>query len=392
MQYSWNALCHVMGAMNENATQDLALPRARVLVTGAGTGRANNLVRSLKSGGYSLEIAGCHNDPFMIAKSETDWHFHAPPPSSGDGFARACQPVIEANAIDLVIPSSDEDALALARIRHQLPCRVHLPAADVIALCQDKYALGQALQANGLAVPETVAIRCYEDVVGAFRLLDHGSLLWCRTRHGAGSRGATKVRDAEQAWSWIRYWNEMRGVPIEEFTLSEYLPGRDFNVQGLWHNGATVLIKMCERLSYLDGDNRPSGTSSTPAVAKTLCDHQILDLCEQAVKLIAPDACGVFNLDLKQDAKGRARITEVNAGRFAMITNLYDFTGRHNMAQAYVRLALGHPARIGEVRDFAADQYLVRDYDTLPLVGSMQKIASADGFASRIRRGTIATQ
>ena len=31
-------------------------------------------------------------------------------------------------------------------------------------------------------------------------------------------------------------------------------------------------MKMCERLSYLDGENRPSGMSSTPAVAKTLCD------------------------------------------------------------------------------------------------------------------------
>ena len=45
------------------------------------------------------------------------------------------------------------------------------------------------------------------------------------------------MKDAEQAWSWISYWNEMRGIPIEEFTLSEYLPGRDFNVQGLWRDG-----------------------------------------------------------------------------------------------------------------------------------------------------------
>ena len=60
-------------------------------------------------------------------------------------------------------------------------------------------------------------------------------------------------------------------------------------------------MKMCERLSYLDGENRPSGMSSTPAVAKTLCDHQVLDICDQAVKLISPRASGVFNLDLKQD-------------------------------------------------------------------------------------------
>ena len=81
----------------------------------------------------------------------------------------------------------------------------------------------------------------------------------------------------------------------------------------------------------------------------------MLDLCERAIKLISPRASGVFNLDLKQDVNHRARITEVNAGKFAMITNLYDLTGRHNLAQTYVRLALGQVPRIAELRDFAAD-------------------------------------
>src|SRR5205823_3055329 len=98
-------------------------------------------------------------------------------------------------------------------------------------------------------------------------------------------------------------------------TLSEYLPGRDFNVQGLWRDGKIILIKMCERLSYLDGENRPSGMSSTPAVAKTLRDDLVLDLCERAINVIAPNASGVFNLDLKQDVSRDARITEINAGR-----------------------------------------------------------------------------
>jgi hypothetical protein len=347
----------------------------RVLVTGTGSGRANNLVRSLKAGAAAIDIAGCHSDLFVLAKSETDWSFHAPPLSSGTNFIAACRPMIEAREIDLIIPSSDEDALALAKIRDQFPCRTYLPTLEVIALCQDKYALSQALTAENLPVPETVPIYERADVTRAFRQFDHCSLLWCRTRRGSGSKGATKVKDPEQAWSWISYWHQMRGIPVEEFTLSEYLPGRDFNVQGLWQEGRVILIKMCERLSYLDGENRPSGMSSTPAVAKTLRDDHVLDLCDQAVTLVAPKASGVFNLDLKQDVNGRARITEINAGRFAMITNIYDFTGRHNMAQTYVGLALGQVPEIGEIRDIAPDHYLVRDYDTAPLVTSLAEIA-----------------
>jgi hypothetical protein len=174
----------------------------------------------------------------------------------------------------------------------------------------------------------------------------------------------------------------MRGVPIEEFTISEYLPGRDFNVQGLWREGAVVVIKMCERLSYLDGENRPSGMSSTPALAKTLRDDEVLNLCERAVEVVAPRACGVFNIDLKQGADRMPRITEINAGRFAMITNIYDLTGRHNMAQAYVRLAMGEVLDIADVRDIVADHYLIREYDTEPLIASLEEIVGADRFSA----------
>jgi len=357
----------------DNAQSRASPPRAHVLVTGAGSGRANNLIRSLRSGPDDIEVTGCNHDPFLLKRSEASWSFRAPDPSE-PGFAEACRPVIAARNIDLIIPSSDEDALALARIAGALPCRTYLPPAETIEICQDKFALYQILRARNVPVPETHPIGCREDVVEAFRRLERHPLLWCRMRHGSGSKGATKVKDVEQAWSWITYWNDMRQMPIEEFTLSEYLPGRDFNVQGLWHGGDNVLIKMCERLSYLDGQNRPSGMSSTPALAKTLCDHRVLDLCDTAIRTIDPKASGVFNLDVKQDANGRAKITEVNAGRFAMITNLYDFTGEYNMVQMYVRLALGQPLQIGRVRDIDPDHYLIREYDSQPLVAPLHEI------------------
>ena len=33
------------------------------------------------------------------------------------------------------------------------------------------------------------------------------------------------VRDADQAWNWISYWHTMRGVPVEDFTLSRIPAG-----------------------------------------------------------------------------------------------------------------------------------------------------------------------
>lgn len=337
----------------------------RVLVTGAGTGLTNNLIRSLRSNRHDLQIFGCHHDCFVLAKSNADRSFLAPNPAA-ERFADVIRQVIEAQQIALIIPHSDHDTLAIAKIRDSLPCRVFLPATWVIELCQDKYELSKVLTTKSIPVPITFPVRSREDVIEIFGRQGHPPLLWCRTRTGSGSRAATKVKDAEQAWNWIRYWNEMRGVAIDEFTLSEYLPGRDFNVQGLWHDGGAMLIKMCERLSYLDGANRPSGMSSTPALAKTVRDEEALELCERAIQAIDSSASGVFNFDLKQDVNGRSRITEINAGRFAMITNIYDFTGEHNMARCYVRLALGGSLDIKQRRDVTIDYYLIREYDTYP--------------------------
>ena len=53
-----------------------------------------------------------------------------------------------------------------------------------------------------------------------------------------------------------------------------------------------------------------------------------------------PGAHGVFNFDLKENEAGIPCITEINAGRFAMITNIYDLIGRHNMAASYAQARL----------------------------------------------------
>jgi carbamoyl-phosphate synthase large subunit len=59
-------------------------------------------------------------------------------------------------------------------------------------------------------------------------------------------------------------------------------------------------------------------------------------------------------------------VTEINAGRFCMITNIFDLTGKQNMATTYVRLALDEPVESRGADDVAEDYYLVRDLDTRP--------------------------
>jgi hypothetical protein len=338
---------------------------ARVLVMGAGTGPSNNLIRSLRAGDLPLVIVGCHADRFVLKKSGADRSYLVPPPAHPDAL-RVLTDIVGRERIDLLIPNSDTDVRAISRLRAKIPCRLFLPGPAVIELCQDKYDLTAFLRARGVPAPLTYPVTDLAKIDELFRRLASPARAWCRIRVGSSSMGAIPVTRPEQARHWISYWDEMRRVPPTAFTLSEYLPGRDFAVQGLWRDGALILLKICERLSYFAGGSQPSGVSSTPALGKIVSVPSVVEVCRQAIGALDATASGIFSIDLKENSDHVPCVTEINAGRFCMITNIFDLTGKHNMATTYVRLAMGERVEGHEAEDVAEDYYLVRDLDTLP--------------------------
>ena len=336
----------------------------RVLITGAGSGPSNNLIRSLKAGETSLFVAGCHSDRFILKKSTADRNFlvHA---ATDRAFLHDLACVVTQAGVDLLIPTTDAEVRALSRARRTLPCRVFLPRRPLIELCQDKYRLSRFLRGRGVAAPLTYAVNSLAAVPGIFRHLGR-TPLWCRVRAGSGSTAAIPVRTPRQAQAWIAYWSTMRGTPVRSFTLSEYLPGRDFGTQSLWDRGRPVLTKAFQRLSYIASGGHPSGVSSVAALAKTASEPQVREVTIRAVAALGRDVSGLFSVDLKEDGEGTVCVTEINVGRFLAGTNLLDLSGKHNMAVTYVRLALGESVESLEEPDQTTDHYMVRDVDTLP--------------------------
>jgi carbamoylphosphate synthase large subunit len=338
----------------------------RLLLTGAGSGAASNLVRSLRNARSDLVLVGCHSDRFVLRKSAADRNYLVPP-SDHPTFRTTLRRLITTERIDLLIPTNDPDVRTLSALRARLPCRLFLPSHAVIEVCQDKYCLAAFLRARGLPVPITLRVGRFDRLDELFEQLGPRRPLWCRIRKGAGSIGALAVNSPVQARSWINLWRELRGVRPSAFTLSEYLPGREYGVQGLWRDGTPVLIKMCEILSYFGGYNQPSGSSSTPALAKMIYEPVVIELCERVVRALEPRASGMFSVDLKEDRDGNPCVMEVNAGRFCMITSFYDLAGKYNMADAFLRAAFDEPLHMFGGRDVTAeDHYLVRDLDTEP--------------------------
>src|SRR5262245_39344625 len=273
------------------------MPSRRLLVMGAGTGACNNLIRSLRADGGKIHIVGCNDDRFTLKQSSAD-RLYLTPSVTASTFGAALLRLVEHERIDLVIPCGDADVVALSALRRKLKSRCFLPEQRVIDLCQDKFKLTRFLAGHDVPVPTTFAVTRLDRLGEIFRRLGRHRPLWCRVRAGSRSFGAAPVNTVAHARAWIRYWGDMRGVAADRFTVSEYLPGRDFMCMSLWRDGRMTLVTTFEKLSYFGGEAYPSGTSSLSSLAKTIIDPRLVDICRKAIKALSRKASGAFSVDL----------------------------------------------------------------------------------------------
>jgi carbamoyl-phosphate synthase large subunit len=339
----------------------------RVLVMGAGSAGAENLIRGLRRADPSLRLLGCNDDPFVVRGSAADERALLPAPGH-PRFARMLRRLAREWGVDLIVPTIDRHVQALSDARRDLRGLLFLPSARVIALCRDKLQLTMALRRHGVPAPETHPVTASGGVDGIFARMGRPARLWCRPRTGTCARGGAAVATPDEARRWMAVWEAMQGVPASAFTLAEYLPGREILCQSVWHRGRMVLANTFERLAYFGADNIPSGVTSLSSLAKTVIEPGVVALCRQAILAVAPGASGAFSVDVKEDATGRPRVTEINAGRFFMAMTAFDPVLKHSIALAYVRLARGERVDFGEAYDAVDDHYMVRDMDTEPVM------------------------
>ena len=344
----------------------------KVLVTGAGGGGGENLINSLRAAALDLTIYGSNMDEFLLTKSTADYTIWLPSARLPRYTAHLIE-AVNVHGIDLVIPNNDTEVARISRDRDQLPCKVFLPPDEEVQLCQDKLHLYQCLAEQGIpqaCCQELKTLADIDDFIGT----TPRDRYWVRPRKGSGSMGATWVRTAEQARNWVKLWVELRGFRINDFTISEFLPGRDYAFQSVGRNAELKVAKMVERLSYVMGRNRLSNMSSTPAVARTIRDEAALATIMEAIHTVSANPNGNYNLDLKGNCEDVMCVTEFNIGRFCMITPIFDFTGHYNTSAVHVACALDLPLSIKEPIDIEEDIYLLRELDTTPKIISAREL------------------
>ena len=114
--------------------------------------------------------------------------------------------------------------------------------------------------------------------------------------------------------------------------------------------------------AVITGHLTPSGQTSTPSVARTGREPLVDELAQRAVRAVDASPQGVYCVDIKEDAAGTPRVTEINAGRFFTTSNFFAHAGL-NMPDMLVRCALGeHPEHRGS-SPLEPDLYWIRMVD-----------------------------
>jgi biotin carboxylase len=308
----------------------------RVLVTGAGGSAAANFVQSLRAAPEQFHLVGTDARREHLELSDVDARYLLPA-ADDPAYLDELNAVVAAEEVEVVHPQPDPEVRLLAGRADAVAARTFLPSGETIELCQDKSACAAQLESAEVPVPQTGQGDVHD---AAGEILSRHGKAWVRATRGAGARASLPVTTVDQAVAWARYWVEVRGLAFEDFMVGEFLPGREFAFQSIWRDGELVTSQARERLEYLYGHLTPSGQTSTPSVAKTIKRDDVNEIAASAVRAVDVQANGVFCVDLKEDAGGTPRVTEINAGRFFTTSNFLTAAGA-NMPHLYVRLACG---------------------------------------------------
>ena len=345
----------------------------RILVTGAGGPGALNLSRSLlmmRPKPWILAADASKHYVFLALGNERAL---VPRASEGIAYIDAINRLIETHEIDFVMPNNSLEIRVLSEHRGALNAPVYLPQVSALDQANNKWLSYQSFERSGLPVPRTILLTDPAQLRKAFVSLqgEAEERVWVR---GAGIPGkgigvaSLPCRTVEQAEQWVDYW---RGWG--EMAASEYLPGDNLTWMGLFQDGQVVTSQGRRRLAYVIPHVSPSGITGAPAISETISDAEVNRLGPAAVLALDPEYTGVAFVDMKGDAQGQPRITEVNAGRFGTTHFFYSAAGA-NFPEYLLRVASGERLELPQEDILPAGLVWIRTLDAGPVLTTREAV------------------
>lgn len=295
-----------------------------VLITGIGGLTPRSIATVIRRNHPDYRLIGCDVDKkamgfFMKNKDGSplvDEYFIAPRCDDPDYFPWLLR-LAEKARIDYAFVQPEAEIVAWGRYREEngtFPIPVFMGCRELSESLRDKSIMAELLEGTEF-IPKTIKVTQsdprFDDVEKQI-----GFPCWIRATEGTGGLGSLRLDDSGSYKSWL-FINSQ----IPEFTVSEFLPGRHLANQMLYYNGEYVKGAALECAEYVMANTAPSHVTGNTHFGRFLNDDRINAFCDRCVKYLEKKLCvpahGILSFDLKEDAKGNLKVTEVNIRHMA---------------------------------------------------------------------------
>lgn len=357
-----------------------------LLVTGACGVTSRTLVRALRRSPRfaRTRLIGtdiCDN-PFALYEGLYERIWRVPRLNEPQRYLDLVARICERERVDAALVVPEPEVLFWAE--HAMPVPALLPPPRFARLAISKARVYDALRGTGL-VPE-------------FELLTRDAILsgagddwfrrgaWLRDV-GDGStsgKGALQVHNLDEARAWMTL-----NPATDRFMVAQVLPGRNLACLLLYHDGQLLKTGSYERLEYFMARTAVSGITGNICKGRLVNDDAAQAVSLQAVERLCQATgermTGQVTVDLRADAQGRPRVTEINLRQVAAASAFAQVPGA-NLAEALALVTLGRADLAGprEVL-FNPDNRLLRDIDGVPVyVERYRELAVGEALDARL--------
>lgn len=349
-----------------------------VLVTGIGGPTPRSIAKAIRNGRPGYRIIGVDVNPRALGfymQGLTDRHHLVPRVSSADYWPEIKR-IIKEEGVDYAFVQPEKEVLAWGDylIQHgDLPCPALIPPLGHAQMLVDKAAMSTLLAGTDF-IPKTLRISPTNprlDEISA----QIGYPCWIRASVGSGGLGSLKLERPEELQAWLFIHKH-----ISEFTVSEFLTGRHLANQMLYIDGRCIKNAGLHCAEYVMADVAPSKVTGNTSYGLFINEPDLLDFCEIVMSHIQQvtgiKAHGVYSFDLKEDAYGNLKVTEINIRHMAytgiMAQAGFDLTGDTML------FLEGKASQISEGRfSFPQEYVFLRDVDIEPILTTRSQLYSA---------------
>lgn len=290
-----------------------------ILITGIGGPTPRSIAKAIRAAFPEYKLIGIDANPKALGffmPGLVDKYFLAPKVSSPD-YWPFIQKLIKDENIDMAFVQPEKEVIGWGefhKVNGSYPCPVFIPPLEYANALVDKVKMSDLLKDTDY-IPKTISITPQEPDYDEVEK-EVGYPCWIRASTGSGGYGSLKLKRREDLEAWLFIHSE-----VKEFTVSEFLPGRHLANQMMYVNGKCIRNAGLECVEYVMADVATSKVTGNTSFARFLNEEPLLAFCEETMDYIAKklgvQPHGIFSFDLKEDAEGNMKITEINVRHMA---------------------------------------------------------------------------